>query len=59
MAEAAADRVKQQVEEARENAAERQEIVKRYMLVREEQMRREMCAARKALNARVIQVRHL
>ena len=49
-------KIKKQVEEAREVAAERQEIVKRYMKMREEQMRRDACIAREELNARVIEV---
>ena len=51
-----ATKIKKQVEEAREVAAERQEIVKKYMKMREEQMRRDACVAREELNARVIEV---
>ena len=54
--EAEAEQAKRQLEEAREVAAERQEIVKRYMKMREEQMKRDASAARQELNARVIQV---
>ena len=54
--ESGAELIRQQVQEAREAAAERQEIVHSYMKMREEQMRRDVSATRKELNARMIQV---